>query len=480
MKFSPHKGQVKAIKWLLTHPEAGLLMDPGLGKTASTLASLVQLRRTGAAHKALIVCPLRVAYRVWAADATGEIGKWEGFQHLKVSLLHGAHKEDALAADADLYVTNYDSLAWLTRPIKPFQKTGPSRLDDLIAREVDVLVLDELSKFKNHGTQRFKMLKRYLPKFKRRWGLTGSPAANGLLDLFGEAYVLDLGKALGQYVTHYRFKYFLPYGYMNKEWRPAEGAEKKIYQALKPLMLSMRAEDYLDMPELVEQDVWVDLPAPARKFYDEFEKEMIAEFEGETHVAGSAGVVSGKCRQIASGGIYQAAKPLNNGWNAPLPPKEIHQAKTEALGELIEELQGQPLLVGFDYKHDRARIETLGVKHFIDGSTSMKESARLCDEWNAGKISVLCVHPQAAGHGLNLQGSSCAHVAWYTVPWDFDLYTQTIDRVYRQGTKAKTVFVHRILARNTVDVVVSRCLRTKERTQDALMLALRDYSKGRK
>jgi SNF2 family DNA or RNA helicase len=493
MKFTPHKGQLIGIKYLVTHPEAGLLQDPGFGKTSQVLAATLQLRRTGAVKKTLVVCPLRVAYRVWSQE--GEIGKWDQFKDVfKVSLLHGAHKEEALAADADLYVINYDGLDWLTAPRDRTKAPGvrnQSRLDELLARGVDCLVLDELSKFKHHGTKRFKTLKRFLPMFKRRWGLTGSPAANGLLDLFGEAYVLDMGKALGPYITHYRFKYFLPGGYMNKEWRPAEGAEAKIYQALKPLMLSMRAEDYLDMPELVEQDVWVDLPPAARKFYDEFEEEMIAEFDGETHVAGSAGVVSGKCRQIASGGVYYAAQrkkgELYHGEDSIEGPsrnvyemRQVHQAKTEALGELIEELQGQPLLVGFDYKHDRARIETLGVKHFIDGSTSMKESNRLCDEWNAGKISVLCVHPQAAGHGLNLQGSSCAHVAWYTVPWDFDLYTQTIDRVYRQGTKARTVFVHRILARATVDVVVSRALRVKERTQDALMMALRDYTNTRK
>lgn len=251
-----------------------------------------------------------------------------------------------------------------------------------------------------------------------------------------------------------------------------EGAEARIYEALKPLALSMRAADHLKgMPDLVEQDVWVDLPEKARAFYDEFEREMIAEFEGETHIAGSAGVVSNKCRQVASGGIYLQK-------DRDVQVTQVHDAKTEALGDLIDELQGQPLLVGFEYKHDRMRIESLGVKHFIDGSTSPKEASKLCEEWNAGRISVLCIHPQAAGHGLNLQGSNCAHVCWYTVPWDLDLYIQANDRVFRQGNKAKTVFVHRILARNTVDVVVSRALRAKERTQDALMLALRDYTKG--
>ena len=490
MKFTPHKYQMTAIKWLVSHPEAGLLLDPGMGKTSITLASLLQLRRTKAVRKVLIVCPLRVAYLVWSQ--MGEIGKWENFKdHFKVSLLHGSHKEDALDEDADLYVINYDGLAWLTQPMdatKPRGLRNPSRLDGLIARGVDCLVLDELSKFKNHGTKRFKTLKGYLPKFRRRWGLTGSPAANGLLDLFGQAYVLDLGKALGPYVTHYRYKYFLPCGYMNREWKPSEGAEARIYQALKPLMLSMRATDHLEgMPSLVEQDVWVDLPAKARTFYDEMEKEMIAELDGHTVVAGSAGVLSGKCRQIASGGLYHDRKDgppcTEGGFTVQSGVREtlgIHDAKTEALGDLIEELQGQPLLVGFEFKHDRARIEGLGVKHFIDGSTSTKETLRLCADWNAGKISVLCVHPQAAGHGLNLQGSSCAHVAWYTVPWDYDLYTQTIDRVYRQGNASKTVFVHRLLARGTVDVAVSRALHGKAKTQDALMDALKAYTKERR
>lgn len=494
MKFCPHPYQLKAIKWLVQHPEAALLIDLGMGKTVITLAAIQQLRRTGAIGKTLVVAPLRVCYQVWSD--IGEIGKWENFKdYFKVALLHGKDKEAALEEDADLYVTNHDSLDWLCRPRDPAHGHGvrnPSRMDELLARGVNCLVLDELSKFKHTNTRRFKLLKPYLGQFRRRWGLTGSPAANGLLDLFGQAYVLDLGKALGPYITHYRFKYFVPSKFVNggvvAEWKPAPGSEARIYEALKPLAISMRATDHLEgMPDLVEQDVWVDLPDKARKFYDEFEREMIAELDGETVVAGSAGVVSNKCRQIASGGIYNRPNSLqvqlaDAGAKAGLDPvalvHHIHDGKTDALSELIDELQGQPVLVGYWFKHDRARIEA-AVKgaRFIDGSTSVKEAQEIIALWNSGALSVLCMFPQ---EGLNLQGSNCAHFIWYTLPWELDKEMQTVGRIWRQGNKAKTVFVHRILARGTVDTVVARALRTKERTQDALMVALKDYAKGRR
>lgn len=502
--FKPHPYQLQAIRFLITHPEAALLLDLGLGKSVITLTAIKQLKRTGAVKKVLVIAPLRVCYMVWSE--IGEIGKWTSFSDLRVALLHGDRKDETLAKDADIYVINHDGLDWLCTPRderRPRSKSNKSRLDELIARGVDTLVLDELSKFKNASTKRFKTVKPYLPLFKRRWGLTGSPASNGLLDLFGQAYVLDLGKALGQYITHYRMKYFVPAKYVRQnvvaEWRPMEGAEARIYQALKPLALSMRAEDHLEgMPDLVEQDVWVDLPTKARKFYDEMEAEMIAELDGETHVAGSAGVLSNKCRQIASGGIYlNVGNTLSTDGEdiervlAKTQPvgaftvasgvrrlQHVHDAKTEALCELVDEMQGRPMLVGFEYKHDRARIAAaLPKAEFIDGSTSQKDSARIIDAWNRGEIAVLCIHPAAAGHGLNLQGSNCSHFTWYTLPWDLDLEMQAVGRIFRQGNKAKTVFVHRILARATVDTVVARALRNKERTQDALMLALRAYAK---
>jgi SNF2 family DNA or RNA helicase len=386
---------------------------------------------------------------------------------LGVALLHGKDKAKEVQKDADLYVINPDGLQWLVES---------GHLASLLKRGVDLLVVDELSTFKHIRTKRFKLIKPWLKLFKYRWGLTGSPASNGLLDLFGQIYMLDLGASLGPYITHYRYQYFMPTGYMGYEWRLQDQAEEKIYKAIKDVALSIRAKDHLDLPALVEQDLWVSLPEKAKVIYDDLEKDMIATIENEEVTASNAAVVSSKCRQVASGGVYVDKDPdlLPCGSRKAL---YVHDEKTEALKELIDELQGAPLLVAYEFDHDLQRIrKLLGTKTpAINGATTDKEAGSLIDQWNKGLLPVLCGHPAAMGHGLNMQGFG-SHVCWYSLTWNFELYDQLIRRVWRQGQK-NTVVVHRILARKTVDEVVAKALKSKKTNQDALLEALKLFAK---
>lgn len=488
MKLTLHKYQQRAAEFLASRSEAALFLDPGLGKTATTLKAWQASRKAGKSGALFVLAPVRVCYNVWSKS--GELGKWDDFAGLKVALLHGKKKEEAFESDADIYVMNYEGLPWLCDRIDP--TSTRTRLQDLMERGMRSLVIDELSKFKHPKTKRFKLLEPYLKGFRQRWGLTGSPAANNLIDLFGECKVLDLGKRLGRFITYFRRLYCYQTGYMGKEWVPQPGAEPRIYAAIKDLALTMRATDHLDLPELMQENVWVDLSPAARKFYDTFEADMIAEFGKVEFVAGSAGVVSGKCRQIASGGLYYdvlTGKPSQSSkQQGELSDrmqrftKHIHDAKTEALSDLVDELQGAPLLVGIGFRHDRDRIRlALGDKTpSLDGDTAQADAENIIRRWNMGEINVLLFHPQAAGHGINLQGCGCAHVCWYTPPWDRELYDQSIARVWRQGTKAKRVVVHRILARETVDEAVVKALGAKGRAQNNLFEALKVYAEGKK
>ena len=498
MRFTPHKYQKTAIDFLLAHREAGLFIDPGLGKTSIALTAFAALLKCPALRKnvafgpALVVAPLRVTQNVWTQNEGGEISKWDEFKDLQVVLLHGSHKDAALDERAHLYVINYDGLPWLLSRTRT--STGawmPAPIERLFTKGLKTLILDELSKVKTYNTKRFKLLKPFLPRFTRRWGLTGSPAANGLLDLFGECYCLDLGKALGQYITHFRMQYFTPGGFKGYDWQPMPGAHERIYRQLEGLALSMRAVDHLKgLPELVEDNLWCDIPDKSRKLYDDLEDDLIGELNGETITALTAAVVSGKLRQIASGGIYVhkpgTAHSTSDGTisvaSGVRDSRLVHHAKTEALADLIYELQGQPLLVGYEFQHDLERIrEKLGNGlPVINGDTKPAQCAEILKRWNEGKIPVLVGHPQSMGHGLNMQYGICAHVCFYTTPWDYDSYSQFIARVWRQGNKAESVIVSRLIARKTIDEVVARTVGNKAREQVNLMEALKAFAKGRK
>lgn len=487
--WRPRPYQKRGMKWLVERNAAALLLKPGFGKTTIALGALKVLRKTDPRRRMLVVAPLAVAYEVWSAS--GEIGKWTDFKDLRVALLHGPNREAALAADADVYVINHDGLAWLcgTAP----GERAP-RIAKLFVKGVEVLCLDELSKFKHPSTKRFKLLWPHLLRFRWRWGLTGSPAANGYLDLFGQAKVLDLGKALGKFITHFRHAYFYPTGFGCYEWRLQPHAEERIQAALKPLAMSMLESDYLDLPELVEENLWVTLPDDVAAKYRELEDDLVAELADGTVTAANAAVLSGKLRQFASGGVYQVEKippdgKLMSDWLYPadgfLPNLErktihLHDAKTDALAELVEELQGDPLFVVFEFHHDLERIRArLGSVPAIDGRTKPAARSQIIKDWNEGRLPVLCVHPQAAAHGLNLQASNCANVCWYTLTWNYEHYDQCVRRVFRSGNRAPRVVVHRILARKTIDKVVADCVSLKSKTQAGLFEALQNYAKNR-
>ncbi len=484
--WKPHDGQKLGMKFLLEHVNAGLFADPGVGKTSITLGAFKVLRKKKLARKMLVVAPLKPCYLVWPA----EVEKWTDFQDLRVVVLYGPDKEDKLKEDADVYVVNFDGLQWLLGVTTSSTPTGKkraavnaSRIKDL---GIDVLVIDELSKLKHSTSIRFKALKQVIHLFPRRWGLTGSPASNGLLNLFGQCYMLDMGKALGQFVTHYKHRYFVPDPQDPLTWRLRTGAEQEIYQRLAPLVLRLDADDYVDMPQEVSNVIKVDLPADSRKLYDELEEDLVAFLNDQTFTAATAAVASMKCRQIASGGIYVQQDLLQLLMASQLKRKKrdwvhLHDEKTDALADLVEELQGQPLLVAYDFNHDLERIRArLGDAPHLGSGMSGREAQAIEKAWNRGEVPVLLGHPQSVGHGLNLQGSGCRHVCWYSLTWDFELYDQFIRRVRRQGAKTDRVFVHHIIAKNTVDQNILWALRRKDKTQRALLDALKQLRMEKK
>lgn len=481
-KWNPHGYMKKAVKFLLEHACAALFLDPGLGKTSITLAAILLLIKKKMIGKVLIVAPLRVAGSTWPR----EIKKWTDFRGIRYVILHGPKKDQLLQEDADVYIVNFEGLEWLLDIEKWKNGKGKTQVQVDVKRfkkfGFDVLVVDELSKLKNTQTVRFKALKQVLHTFGRRWGLTGSPAANGLLDLFGQAYVLDMGNALGQYITHYRSTYFVPSrdGY---NWDLAEGSEKKIYKALSPLVLRMSADDYLELPREIPNNIFVDLPPEARKVYDELEEELITALEDGEVVAANSAVASGKCRQVASGGVYLTPdvtelikKKGKREWAL------LHHAKTDALVDLIEELQGSPILVAYDFAHDLERIrEKLDDDvPYIGGGVTLKRSRELEHKWNAGKLPYLFAHPASIAHGLNLQEAG-HHIGWYTPTWNYEEYDQFIRRVLRQGNTSDRVFVHHFLARDTIDeYAVMPAIHRKRKGQNALFSGLKELQRRRR
>lgn len=472
--WRPHPYQRKAAKFLVDRAAAGLFLDPGLGKTSSTLAALSVLKEKGMFRKALILAPLRVARNVWPM----EVKKWKEFSHLKVVVLHGPDKDALLEEEADIYVMNFEGLDWLLGATQKRNFLGKLKTiythENLKKIDPEILVIDESSRTKNVNTARFKALKTALPKFQRRWILTGTPAPNGMLDLFGQVYAMDLGKSLGQFVTRYKMDYFVNLDRQGWKWAIKPGAEEEIYKKLRPYVLRLAAEDYLDLPQLLENNILVDLPTKARRVYDELEEEFLANLDdGTTVLAPSAAAVRIKAQQCCGGAIFDGREERT--WT------KLHDEKTDALVDLVGELQGSPLLVAYAFTHERTRIlEALGKDTpFLGPGVSPARESEIIRDWNAGKIPVLLGHPASMGHGLNLQGAG-NHVCWYGLTYDFELYDQFNRRVLRQGNTHKHVTVHHIVARSTVDEVILRALRRKEKSQGALLDALKDYKREKR
>jgi len=466
----------KAAKFLLEHACAALFLDPGLGKTSITLAAIKILKAKKMTKKALIIAPLRVCHLVWPKEGK----KWIDFNGLKIVVLHGPNKERLLHEPADIYLINPEGLDWLL-DVQKVRTKNKVRVTVNEARwrkfNFDTLIIDELSKFKHTNTIRFKAMRFVLHTFSRRWGLTGSPAANGLMNLFGQCYMLDQGRSLGQYISHYRQQYFVNATYSPFVWIPIKGAEQQIYKRINPLVLRMSADDYLTMPQLIPNNIRVDLPTGVMKVYTELEEDLIAKIDDRTVTAVNAAVVSGKCRQVANGGIYLDPQVTAMGLWPSKSNREwvnLHAEKLDALEDLIDELQGSPLLVAYEFEHDLDRLRIRFGKDipYIGGGVSTKRASELEGQWNRGELPYLFAHPQSIGHGLNLQESGY-HVCWHSMTWDYELYDQFIRRLLRQGNTAKHVFVHHIIARDTVDEVMLVTMKSKHRGQQALFNGLK-------
>ena len=459
-----------------------LAADPGVGKTSVSYAAFKFLRKRGVARKMLVLAPLKPAYLVWPAEAD----KWRDFEDLRVVVLHGPTRDESLIEDADVCIVNFDGIDWLlgAKRIRSINNRVSVKCD--IARFLnfgfDTLIIDELTKVKHHNSGRSKLLKSISHLFERRWGLTGSLVANGLLDLFGQFLAID-ERIFGPFVTRYRARYFTPdpsgFGH-----RLRKGCDDEIYDRIRPVTLRLAAEDYVDMPEVVDVVRTFPLPEEIQKIYDSLEDDLIAKIGKKTVTAANTGAASGKCRQVCSGACYLEPDVVAL-LTAPMKKRaakewiDLHDEKLDILEDIVEELQGAPLLVAYDFKHDLVKLKRrFGEKvPHIGGGTKPAELKKIEADWNAGKLPLLFGHPQSMGHGLNLQGAG-EHIAWYSLTWDYELYDQLVRRVRRQGSKAKRVWVYHLVAEKTVDELMLGSLRRKARGQEDLYSALQ--AKGKK
>jgi SNF2 family DNA or RNA helicase len=453
-----------------------------LGKSAITLGAIKILKKKKLLSKVLIIAPLRVAHNVWP----GEIKKWADFSGLTIEVLHGNDKNKALERNADIYVINPEGLDWLLKTTKTKSVNGKKTsvsVDIKAFKKLgfDTLVIDELTRFKNQNAISFKALAQVHKTFGRRWGLTGSPAANGLLGLFGQAYILDEGNALGKFVTHYRSKYFDTVDNEGFVYAPKPGAPDLIYERLSPLVLRMAAEDYLDLPQLVYNTIKLEMPSKSRQHYDLMEEDLFMAIDDKAIVASNAAVASGKLRQIVGGAIYEDAELTAEGFKVGGRRDfiDLHTTKLDALGELVEELQGDPLLVAYDFGHELIRLRKRFPNAVFAADVPINKFKDLEDSWNRGEIPLLFGHPQSIGHGLNFQQAG-NNVAWFSMTWNFELEEQFIARILRQGNKHKKVFVHRFIMVDTIDELMAYSLKAKAKGQGALFKALQDLAAKRK
>ena len=447
MKFIPHDYQKRAVSFIREHEAAGLFLEMGLGKTVITLTAIDELMNDSfEVSRVLVIAPLRVAEDTWSRESN----KWDHLKHLKISKILGsaADRIRALKAQADIYVINRENVVWLVEYLEENRMKWP----------FDMVVIDELSSFKNNQAKRFKALRRMRPAIDRIVGLTGTPAANSLMDLWAEMYLLDRGERLGRTLTAYRGNWFRPgygNGYVTYKWEPRRGALEAITKRIADITVSMKAEDYLTLPDKVESTIEVSLDEKGLKAYKEMEKESLIELEGEEIAALDAAAVMSKLLQMANGFIYDEAHN----------PRHIHEAKLDALGEILEAAES-PVLVYYNFQADKDAI----LSRFHEAK--LLENDSTIEEWNKGKIKILLAHPASAGYGLNLQDGG--HImAWYGLPWSLEQYLQAVARLQRQGQKYP-VMVYHLIAKGTVDEQVVASLSKKDMTQSALISILKD------
>ena len=444
MKYIPHDYQTRAKDFILEHPKAWMLLEMGLGKTVITLTAIdVLINELFEVDRVLVIAPKRVAEDTW----TREHAKWDHLRHLRVSKVLGSpeQRRRALAVDADIYVIGRDNVVWLVEQCRqgwPF----------------DMVVIDELSSFKNPQAKRFRALKKVIPKASRVVGLTGTPSANGLMDLWAEIYLLDRGERLGHTLGAYREKYFRPgarNGYVVFKWEPLRGSREKIEAAISDICISMSADDYLTLPKRIDNLIPVKLSPQEMKQYKTMEAEQLLHIDDEDVVALNAAAVMIKLLQIANGSVYSHEGNV----------VRLHDAKLEALLEIIDTTDS-PVLVFYSYKHDLAAIQAA-----IPGARTLDGPEDIA-EWNAGRVQVLLAHPASVGYGLNLQEGGHV-IVWYGLTWSLELYQQANARLYRQG-QDKPVIIHHLIAEGTVDEQVMRALQEKDMSQAALMAALKE------
>lgn len=444
MKYSPHDYQRYAAEFIIAHPISALLLDMGLGKTSITLTAINDLLFDSfEVHKVLVVAPLRVARDTWSA----EIEKWEHLKNLRYSVAVGTEREriSALSTPADIYIINRENIQWLV------EESG-------LPFDFDMAVIDELSSFKNHQSKRFRAFMKVRSKLKQIVGLTGTPAGNGLMDLFAEFKLLDMGERLGRLIGQYRNTYFQPdkrNGMVIYSYKPLPNAEQQIYDKISDITISMKAADHLKMPELISSEYTVQLSEKEREKYDSLKKDLVLSEDNEEVTAANAASLSNKLSQMANGAVYSDDESVI----------EIHDRKLDALEDIIESINGKPLLVAYWFKHDLERIR----KRF--DVREIKSSEDISD-WNSGKIPVALIHPASAGHGLNLQNGGSTLV-WFGLTWSLELYQQTNARLWRQGQTADTVVIQHIITKGTIDEQIMKALKTKDTTQAALITAVK-------
>ena len=449
MRYSPHEYQRYATEYIETHPVAAVLLDMGLGKTSITLTALNNLLFDSfEVRRVLVVAPLRVARNTWGA----EIEKWDHLDGLHYSVAVGTETErlSALKKPADIYLINRENVQWLI-------------MESGISFDFDMVVIDELSSFKNHQTKRFKALMKVRPKVKRIVGLTGTPSSNGLMDLWAQFRLLDMGERLGRFIGKYRTSYFRPdkqNGQVVFSYKPLPGAEKQIYSRISDITISMKSTDHLRMPELINSRYTVYLSEKENSRYAELKEELVLQLPDGEVTAANAASLSGKLSQMANGAVYTDAGET----------VAIHERKLDALEDIIEAANGKPVLVAYWFRHDLERIterlQKLKIPYArLDTDGSIRK-------WNAGEIPVALIHPASAGHGLNLQSGGNTLV-WFGLTWSLELYQQTVARLWRQGQESETVVVQHIITKGTIDERIMKALSEKDTTQAALIDAVK-------
>lgn len=443
MKFVPHEYQKYATKFIEENDISALLLDMGLGKSVITLTAIRNLIIKGEVGRVLVIAPLRVARSTWP----DEIAKWDHLNDLTYSVAVGTEKErlEALRKNVEIVIINRENVDWLVN------KSG-------YRFNFDMIVIDELSSFKSYSAKRFKALLKVRPYVERIVGLTGTPSSNGLMDLWAEYRLLDFGERLGRYITIYRLKYFTPdkrSATVIFSYKLLPGAEDEIYNAISDITISMKAKDYLKMPDLIINEVTVDLDPTERRTYETLRKEMVVQISEQEEIdAVNAASLSGKLLQMANGAVYDEDKRV----------LRIHDKKLDALEDLIEAANGKPVLIAYWYKHDLERIkERFNVREILNDQDIR--------DWNNGKIDVAVIHPASAGHGLNLQQGGSTMI-WFGLTWSLELYEQANARLYRQGQN-ETVVIHHIITKGTIDEDVMLALKRKEKMQSALIDAVK-------